>query len=450
MSVSSDLWGALLMLAIVRGLLAVAAAWARYGSPDPESTRKLVHLGGGIACLLFPLVITSPWVVLALSLGLVVVFVSGARRGFLKSITRVTRKSRGSEFYPLAVFLLFLIAREAYWLYVAGILVLALADTGAALIGTRVGKHRFQVAEGEHKSLEGSLAYCLLAFLSIFLPMLWLGGFPLVTSVLVAFLVSVLLGGLEAVCVNGTDNICIPIVTCYGLMKITTKPQGEILFQCASLLFITSVVVWLAWKLRIFDTRTGVILTIFAYATWSLGSTYWAFPVFLCLLLFAVTSALDERSEQSRRLSSTTIGVLFVPSLLLIVANTLDNYDSFFGPFVAACMTTIGLCLTLNHQRVWSARPGLKTISLAAATAWFVVVLPVWLAGARSPLLGLPLVGSLGLLLMIPTARLPGLEAKHPEQPWRWFHVGLVMVAAGLYGSLQQAGVVDLWPDQWR
>ena len=77
-------------------------------TPKPEHTRKLVHLGGGIACLFFPFLVTSPWVVLALALaahralrGL------GSRFGFLKSLHGIGRRSRGAEYYPLSVCLAF-------------------------------------------------------------------------------------------------------------------------------------------------------------------------------------------------------------------------------------------------------------------------------------------------------------------------------------------------------
>ncbi len=68
--------------------------------PNPSTPAKLVHLGGGIACLFFPFLVSSPWVVLALSLPLTALFVAGAKLGFLQSLHGVGRKSRGAEYYP--------------------------------------------------------------------------------------------------------------------------------------------------------------------------------------------------------------------------------------------------------------------------------------------------------------------------------------------------------------
>src|SRR6185369_5828855 len=67
-----DLRGALILSGAFLGLIAIAELWRRFGHPKPEHTRKLVHLGGGMACLFFPFLVLSPWVVLAMALPLTI------------------------------------------------------------------------------------------------------------------------------------------------------------------------------------------------------------------------------------------------------------------------------------------------------------------------------------------------------------------------------------------
>ena len=88
-------------------LLAIAEAWVRLGHPKAEWTRKLVHLGGGIIGLFLPWLVESPLVVLVLTVSLSTLFVVGGKTGLLKSLHGVERKSRGSEYYPLAIFFVF-------------------------------------------------------------------------------------------------------------------------------------------------------------------------------------------------------------------------------------------------------------------------------------------------------------------------------------------------------
>ncbi|MFP5285469.1 MAG: phosphatidate cytidylyltransferase, partial [Thermoanaerobaculia bacterium] len=94
-----DLPGALVLSGLFLGLLVVAELWRRLGNPKPEHTRKLVHTGGGIACLFFPFLVRSPWTVLLMALPLTVLFVLGGKLGFLQSLHGVKRKSRGAEYY---------------------------------------------------------------------------------------------------------------------------------------------------------------------------------------------------------------------------------------------------------------------------------------------------------------------------------------------------------------
>ncbi|MBA4030608.1 MAG: hypothetical protein C0478_06915 [Planctomyces sp.] len=95
-------------------------------------------------------------------------------------------------------------------------IVLGIADALGEPIGSRFGRHRFQVADLlsstiRHRSWEGSLAVCVGATLSIawLLPISM--GLPL--TLVVACLMGVLIAGVEAWSPHGLDNLTIPLVT---------------------------------------------------------------------------------------------------------------------------------------------------------------------------------------------------------------------------------------------
>ena len=137
MLLQADLRGALILGGAFLSLIIIAELWRRLGNPKPEHTRKLVHLGGGVACLFFPFLIESPWVILAMALPLTALFVAGSKLGFLKSLHGVARKSRGAEYYPLAVFLVFVLTRGRPWLYLAAVLVLVTLGACVDDVGLR-------------------------------------------------------------------------------------------------------------------------------------------------------------------------------------------------------------------------------------------------------------------------------------------------------------------------
>ena len=140
------------------GMLAVLAALAfAFGivrllevrvSPHPEILRKLMHVFMGLVTASFPWLFDAAWPVLVLAVGSIVVLLvvrSGAAltqsvRGVLHGVERT---SWGELLFPLSVALVFVLADGDPLLYSVPILILALADAVAALIGIRYGQIRF-------------------------------------------------------------------------------------------------------------------------------------------------------------------------------------------------------------------------------------------------------------------------------------------------------------------
>jgi phytol kinase len=330
--------GALIIIVSFGALLAAAELWSRLGSPKPEYTRKLVHLGGGAIGLSLPWLIESPLIVFILTASLSALFVLGEKTGLLQSLHGVERRSRGSEYYPLAIWLVFVIAADHRAFYLAGVLVLAMADAFAALIGSKYGTHRYEV-EDEFKSIEGSLVFFVIAFLAIHLPILLLTDLPRAVCVLSALLVAMLVTIFEAISLHGTDNLFVPIAVVFVLAKITTKPVPHIALQNLAFVGIVALVLLLAWKIEWFNAGGALAVTLFVFAAWSLGPRYrWAIPVFIALTALAVVRVFVVRRGERRRLKVRAVTrALIVPFLFLLAANMTSQFDLFYAPYLAAC-----------------------------------------------------------------------------------------------------------------
>jgi dolichol kinase len=443
-----DLRGAAILSGIFLSLVAAAELWSRLGHPKPEWTRKLVHTGGGIACLFFPFLVKSPWTVLAMAVPLTVIFVLGGKLGFLRSLHGVKRKSHGAEYYPLAVFLTFVMTQGRPWLYLPAVLVLAVADAFAALIGSRYGVVRYEV-EDEHKSLEGSLVFLVLAFLAIHLPVLLMTDLPRPVCVLAALLVAALVTGFEAISLRGADNLFIPIAVVVILGKITTKPLSEIAFQNLSLLAMCLVVGLAVWRLRSFNVGGAITFLLFAYGTWSLGNWLWALPVFLG---YAGYLLLRSRFTPPEHLTGvrvrTMTRALLPPFAMLILANGLHDPDTYFAPYLAALAAVVAMSLDEGVFRL--ERFGTIVRSLAALglgfLSWALMVLIPWLvkgAGTLRSLLAL-----LGVTMLIYWLNVTlELRGEMPIRPREWTaqRFLLTFAAAGAVLALQALGVIPLW-----
>lgn len=443
----------LIGVAIISGIFAVilisAEIWRRVGKAKPEWTRKLVHVGGGVTSLALPFLIRSPFVVLLLTVSLSALFFLGGKTGVLQSVHGVERKSRGSEYYPLAVFLVFLISSGRPWLFVCAILVLAVADAFAALIGSRYGRLRYEV-EDEFKSVEGSLVFLVIAFLALHLPMLLMTDLPREVTVLSALLVAMLVTGFEAISLRGTDNLFIPIAVCFVLAKITTKPVAEIAYQNLSFILIFAVIGIVSWKFRSFNTGGMIAIVLFTFATWSLGSRRWALPVMLAIAAFILAkAALAGRTGEPLRVRVITHAV-FVPFLVLLAANLTGRFGFFFAPYLMGIVMVLALVWWDGRMRLglWQ-RWGDATVAGAiGAVAALVVALPVWLIVPEAPSFTTLRAIAVGTILLAAVNAF--LVKMHLEdssrQGWSGVSFLLALLGSGLIAILQQTGVIQQFP----
>ncbi len=338
--VHNDLAGGLFLLALFACVIIAIEIWTRLRRPDPELSRKAVHFMGGAGSLLFPFVVGSPITVMVIAVVFSGFFFIAKRGNFLHCLGKVTRKSSGSEYYPIAVFLLFYVCQDRLWLYITSILILSVADAAAALIGTRYGRIHYDVGENDKKSLEGSFVFWILTFQAIQIPLLLMTDLPRATCILSALLVSLLLTGIEAISIKGTDNLFVPLLTCFGLLKITTKPVAEIAFQCVSLILMFILLQFVIRKLKLLSIRDSIVFIIFTYACWSLGSVEWSVPVLVCFSILCLLKIVFLRKYHPVIKTTTLIRIIFIPLVILLISNATDLYPYLFGAFILSIIVS--------------------------------------------------------------------------------------------------------------
>jgi phytol kinase len=122
----------------------------------------------------------------------------------------VGRKSLGEFLFPITVAGLFVAAQGDRAAYLIPLLVLTFADAAAAVVGRRYGTVRYPTPGG-CKSLEGSLAFAVVTFAAVHLPLLLLGRVAGAwESVLVAVVMALVLAVVEAMATGGWDNFLVP------------------------------------------------------------------------------------------------------------------------------------------------------------------------------------------------------------------------------------------------
>jgi phytol kinase len=185
-------------------VLALAVLVRRRWPQQREASRKLVHIGAGglvplAAALGIPLAQALPT-----ALAMTVLTAINHRLRLIPAVEDVGRRSLGTVAYGASISLLLLL----YWrqrpdLVVAGVLVMALGDGMAGLIGPLLPSPRWQVW-GQTKSLLGTLTMAVLAVLVLRLSLPDLSWPPLLATAVAAT-------ALEQISWGGLDNLTVPL-----------------------------------------------------------------------------------------------------------------------------------------------------------------------------------------------------------------------------------------------
>lgn len=192
---------------------AIEWSYQRY-SLSTELTRKIVHILSGIITLLFPFLLNSHWSVMAICGSFAILLYVTKKLNWLSSIHAIGRKTRGSYYYPLSIYLSFLAFQYTsdYIYFFLPILILALCDSTAALIGKRwpFGKY---ILNKDSKTIVGTLAFFLVAFgISCVLLMFFRDYSSPAIALLIAGMIAASTSFAEGISANGLDNISIPTV----------------------------------------------------------------------------------------------------------------------------------------------------------------------------------------------------------------------------------------------
>jgi len=183
-----------------------------------ELTRNIVHIFIGLSSLLYPVLFNDQWWVLLICSIFQFVLAITQQKGLLKSIHAVKRKTFGSLLYPMTIFIVYMAwfysgsrqdnISQSYAYFSLPILILALSDPLATLIGTKYPIIRFALTK---KSLGGSMAFWNLSFLISCFTLLSSHLFAGKDYIWVSIFIATTSTITELYSKKGFDNLLIPI-----------------------------------------------------------------------------------------------------------------------------------------------------------------------------------------------------------------------------------------------
>ncbi len=358
-------------------LFGALLVYARTSTARPETTRKLLHTGSGLLTLAFPFLFQEVWPVVLLTgasalIIATVKFVPAARRRFGGVTDRVKRFTLGELYFPLSVALLFWLTRGDHpLLFIVPVLLLTLADATGALIGGRYGLTQYS---GASKSLEGSVAFVIVGFFCVHVPLLLWSDVGRAESLLIAATLAPLVMLLEGSAWRGLDNLFIPIGGYFLLRAYLPMDVGALLAR----LIVTSALVLLIVVSRrrtTLEDDSLLAAAFLCYVAWAIMGWRWLVAPVVIFVGYAWLS--PPTAENSRRMHGVpaVLSIWSAAIAWMVLAHATGRSSLLFPYSVvfAAHLAMFGIS-RLAHQ--FPQRPLAPLFWRAVAMSWLIMLAP--------------------------------------------------------------------------
>lgn len=320
------------LASVVRAVFPLRAEWSR----------KTSHLLGGLVALSFPYFIHDDRIIAIMCVLFLLLLVLSKKLGKLRAVHDVDRFSWGAYLFPVAIFLIYVLAKDKIPLYFISILVLSVSDTAAALIGGRYGSLKIPV-EGNLKSLEGSVAFAVVTFLCVEIPLLLMTNLGKPETILLALIVALLVTGFELIALSGTDNLFIPLGVFYIANRLPGYPFAVYLNTLFELgLSVVLVVALTGWNKSL---RIGwkITMILFLFASQALCGVWWAVSATVFVVILAALYFYYAKTGRRESLEVTAaLKVSVLPVIPIFISAALNDPQRGYKVFLTA-LCSVGI-----------------------------------------------------------------------------------------------------------
>lgn len=287
-----------IVLFLVMMMIVAAELVRRLMNGNSEITRKFVHVVAGILMAFAPTVFHSGIPAILLStLAIIGTFVA-VRFGFLQSLHDTERISYGTTYHPLAFLLLVL----AFWddephILSIAILILAIPDALAAIIGRSVSApHVFSFSD-DRKTVEGSATMFAATAGAIGIFLTTIGGETPYPPVIIALVTATVVTAWELICTRGLDNLSVPLSTAFMLDLFLHPAPHHDPDRMIIALFLAAAIGIVSYRFRFLSPNGSIATFLLAVLIYGTGGWMWTVPI----LTFFIASSLLSKYGKSRK-----------------------------------------------------------------------------------------------------------------------------------------------------
>ncbi|CUU09983.1 TIGR00297 family protein [Candidatus Kryptobacter tengchongensis] len=300
-----DWINAILLVLGIFGVIGVSEVLRKIFKFDPEVTRKVVHITVGVAVFPAPVIFKSIVPVVVIALFFIVVNFLSLRFKVFKGMDSIERQTYGTVYYPLAFLILVLV----FWgrnpaIISISMLILALGDAFAAIVGEGIKNPKLYNLTGDKKSVQGSSAMFLISFLVVLIFLSLTGGstswwgnnlnLTFGEIVLISILTALFVSVVEGLGSYGFDNLFIPLASAFMLYSLVIVDKLNQFLLGFILALLISVI---SYRLKFLTLNGAVATFLLAVIIFGSGGWKWTVPI----LTFFVLSSLISKIGKKRR-----------------------------------------------------------------------------------------------------------------------------------------------------
>ena len=261
-----------------------------------EVNRKLVHIATGVLIFFCAFLFESQTPLVWMAILFVIINFAGVQSGALKGMHGTARHTYGTVYYPLTFLILVLTCWENHkTILMMSMLILAISDAVAAIVGENLKKPHEYILMRDRKSIEGSAAMFLATVLLCILVLPHIAyldnlTFPWWRVLWIGIIVGAVATALEALSSAGSDNLTAPLGAAYMMSQMIAQPTIQNL-QITQGFGLALLVAWLSVRAGFLSASGGVATFLLGTLIFGIGGWAWTVPI---LTFFIISSLLSK------------------------------------------------------------------------------------------------------------------------------------------------------------
>jgi uncharacterized protein (TIGR00297 family) len=350
----SDWVNLVILFLLLLAIIVFSEIIRKYRHWPQEVTRKIVHISVGFLLFLSPVLLQTSLPLLCIALFFTIFNFIAIKRNLLPGI-HIDRRNFGTAYYALSFFLLVLIFWDGYKVVIiASMMVMAVGDAAAAIVGRSIKNARLYTLIHDKKSLEGSLTMFLVSSLCVFITLKfyphWMAAEKLSVSlfIMISISIAMIATAAEALGNHGNDNLSVPLLSgvfLYFFLQTDFIGINQVIIA----LLLGLMAALSSWRFKFLTQSGAVSAFILASILFGFGGWKWTLPI-LCFFVFSsILSKIGKKAHEnifekgSQRDHSQVLANGGIPALFMIIEILIPHpasYVAYLGALAAATADT--------------------------------------------------------------------------------------------------------------